>query len=109
VLDAHGLRLTPPPRPGRSVRQPFPEWVAYRPNWIWIYDTTHFTGAGVAVTAIEDLVSRRWLTEVVAAEETSTQVEVVFFWEALEREGLLELVGARHDGAGTASRDTPTT
>jgi hypothetical protein len=25
------------------VRQPFPEWVEYRPNAIWIYDTyTHF-------------------------------------------------------------------
>jgi putative transposase len=33
VLDAHGLRRTPPPRPGRSVRQPFPEWVDCRPNW----------------------------------------------------------------------------
>jgi len=28
VLAAHGLRLRPLPRPGRSVRKPFPDWVA---------------------------------------------------------------------------------
>ena len=43
VLAAQGLYLNPPPRPGHSVRKPFPEWVEYRPNQIWIYDTTHFT------------------------------------------------------------------
>ena len=51
-----GPALRPPPRPGRSVRKPFPDWVEYRPNQIWIYDTTHFTRAGVAVTVVEDLV-----------------------------------------------------
>jgi putative transposase len=50
VLDAEGLRLRPLPRPGRSVRKPFPDWVEYRPGSIWIYDTTHFTAAGVAAT-----------------------------------------------------------
>ena len=34
VLAAQGLRLRPPPRPGRSVRKPFPDWVEYRPNQI---------------------------------------------------------------------------
>jgi hypothetical protein len=43
----------------------------------------------------------------VSAEETSTQVEVVF-WEPLEREGLLELVGARHDGRVDPITDDPT-
>ena len=38
VLAAHGLHLHPPPRPGSSVRKPFPEWVEYRPKQIWIYD-----------------------------------------------------------------------
>jgi len=86
VLAAEGLRLRPLPRPGRSVRKPFPDWVEYRPNSIWIFDTTHFTRAGVAATVIEDLVSRKWLAHIVSAEETSTQIEVVFT-EALEREG----------------------
>jgi hypothetical protein len=54
VLAAEGLRLRPLPRPGRSVRQPFPDWVEYRPRSIWVYDTTHFPRAGMAVTAIED-------------------------------------------------------
>jgi len=72
----------------------------------WIFDTTHFTRAGVAATVIEDLVSRKWLAEIVSAEETSTQVEVVFT-EALEREGLLELVGARQDGLVDPTVDDP--
>jgi len=58
---------------------------------------THFTKAGVAATVVEDLVSRKWLAEIVSAEETSTQVQVVFT-EALQREGLLARVTARHDG-----------
>ncbi len=97
VLAAQSLFLHQPPRPGRSLRKPFPEWVEYRPNQIWIYDTTHFTKAGMAVTVIEDLVSRKWIADIVSAEETSTQVEIVFT-DALAGEGLLELVEARADG-----------
>jgi putative transposase len=106
VLAAEGLRLRPLPRPGRTVGKPFPDWVEYRPGSIWIFDTTHFIRAGVAATVIEDLVSRKWLAEIVSAEETSTQVEVVFT-EALEREGLLELVGARQDGPVDPTVDDP--
>jgi putative transposase len=40
----------------------------------------------VAATVIEDLVSRKWLAEIVSAEETSTQVQVVVT-DALEAEG----------------------
>ena len=94
VLAAQGLHLHARPRPGRSVRKPFPDWVEYRPNSIWIYDTTHFTKAGVAVTAIEDLVSRRWIADIVSADEPSTQVQIVFA-DALESEGLMALVDAR--------------
>jgi putative transposase len=106
VLEREGLRLRPLPRPGRSVRKPFPDWVEYRPGSIWIYDTTHFTRAGVAATVIEDLVSRKWLAEIVSAEETSTQVQIVFT-DALERQGLLELVAARHDGLADPTVDDP--
>ena len=77
VLEREGLRVRPLPRPGRSVRKPFPDWVEYRPGSIWIYDTTHFTAAGVAATVVEDLVSRKWLAEIVSAEEPSTQLQVV--------------------------------
>jgi putative transposase len=106
VLEREGLRLRPLPRPGRAVRKPFPDWVEYRPGSIWIYDTTHFTAARVAATVIEDLVSRKWLAEIVSAEETSTQVQVVFT-DALEAEGLLELVGARQDGLVDPTVDDP--
>jgi len=94
VLAAQGLHLHAPPRPARSVAKPFPEWVEYRPNCIWIYDTTHFPKAKVAVTVIEDLVSRKWVADIVSAEETSTQVQVVFA-DALVAEGLMAQVEAR--------------
>lgn len=106
VLAAHGLYLHPPPRPGRSVRKPFPDWVEYRPNQIWIYDTPHFTRAGVAVTVVEDLVSRKGIADIVSAEETSTQVEIVFT-DALAVEGLLPLVEARADGLVDPTVDDP--
>ena len=106
VLECEGLRLRPLPRPGRSVRKPFPDWVDYRPGSIWIYDTTHFTRAGVAATVVEDLVSRKWLAEIVSVEETSTQVQVVLT-QALEREGLLERVSARQDGLVDPTVDDP--
>ena len=98
--------LHPPPRPGRSVRQPFPDWIEYRPNQIWVYDTTHFTRAGVAVTVIEDLVSRKWIADIVSAEETSTQIEIVFT-DALAVEGLLARVEARADGLVDPTVDDP--
>lgn len=96
VLALADKHFRPLPRPGRSKRRPFPDWVQYTPNSIWIYDTTHFPRAGMAVLIIEDLVSRKWITEIVSAEETHTQVEVAFT-AALEAEGLLEAVEARHD------------
>ena len=95
VLHLHDKHFRPLPRPGRSRRRPFPDWAEYTPNSIWIYDTTHFPAAGMAVLIIEDLVSRKWLTEVVSVEETSTQVKLGFT-TALEAEGLLEVVEDRY-------------
>jgi transposase InsO family protein len=99
VLFLADKHFRPRPRPGKSVKKPFPDWVEYKPNCIWIYDTTHFPAAGMAVLIIEDLVSRKWLTEIVSSEETSTQVELAFT-DALEAEGLLEAVDARHGDDG---------
>jgi putative transposase len=106
VLFVHDKRFRPLPRPGRQARRPFPDWAEFTPNSIWIYDTTHFTRAGVAVVAIEDLVSRKWLTEVVSVEETSTQVQVAFT-DALAAEGLLDRVAARADGLVDPAVDDP--
>lgn len=104
VLAAQGLSLDPPQRPGTSVRKPFPEWVEYRPNQIWIYDTTHFTRARSALTVVEDLVSRKWIADILSSEETSTQIEIVFT-DALVAEGLMELAMARADGLADPSVD----
>jgi putative transposase len=95
VLFLADKRFRPLPKPPNSTRKPFPDWVDYQPNSLWIYDTTHFTAAGMAVLIVEDLVSRKWLSTVVSVEETSTQVEIGFT-AALQAEGLLELVEARH-------------
>ena len=43
-----------------------------------------------------DLVTRKWITELVSIEETSTKVQIVFA-DPLELEGLLELIEARQD------------
>ncbi|MBN9619007.1 MAG: transposase [Actinobacteria bacterium] len=45
---------------------------------IWIYDFTHFRASRRCAVAVLDVVSRYWLSTVVSAEESSTQVEVAF-------------------------------
>lgn len=106
VLAAQGLRLRALPRPGRAVRKAFPDWADYEPNSIWIYDTTHFMAAGMAVVAIMDLVSRKWLTEIVSVEETSVQVAQAFT-DALYLEGLDDAVAAYQDAIVDPTVDDP--
>lgn len=89
VLAAHGLALPEPAPRSASQRKPWPDWLVWAPNRIWIWDVTHFTRARRAVFAIVDMVSRRWIDTLVSTEETVSQV-VVIFERALEREGLLE-------------------
>lgn len=97
VLAAKGLYLRAPKRPATSTKAPWPDWVTYVPNEMWIYDTTHFTRCrGTSVTVIEDMVSRKWLATIVSGEETSTQVQVVFS-AALEAEGIFALIDERYD------------
>jgi putative transposase len=91
VLAAHGLVLPEAPARGRSQKRPWPDWLEWAPNRIWIYDATHFTRARRVVFAIVDMVSRKWIDTLVSVEETATQVQVVFD-AALEAEGLLELL-----------------
>ncbi|MBB6170485.1 transposase InsO family protein [Nocardiopsis mwathae] len=104
VLEARGLRLPRPRRPPRTQRRRLPEWVEFRPNQVWIFDTTHFTRCRMAALAIMDLVSRKWICEVVSAEETHTQV-IIAFTAALEAEGLMGAVAARADGLVDAGTD----
>ena len=94
VLAAQGLVL-----PARAPRapapaRPLPDWIEWRRHQIWIYDITHFPRAGRVAYAILDVVTRKWLATLVTAEETATQVEVVFT-EALDTEGLWPVVEAR--------------
>jgi putative transposase len=78
VLEAAGMRL--PGTPSREPRpaRPWPDWAELVPGVIWIYDFTHFTAAKRCAVAVMDVVSRYWLSTVVSAEESSTQVEVAF-------------------------------
>jgi transposase InsO family protein len=89
VLVLADKHFRPVPRPPRGERRPFPTWAEYRPNSIWIYDSTHFTRCGMTVLIIEDLVSRKWISHVVSVEETHTQVQVAFT-AALHAEGLYD-------------------
>ena len=89
VLAAEGIALPGNPRRDPIPRAPWPDWLEWKPNHIWAYDFTHFTRARRAAIAILDMVSRKWLTTLVAAEESSTQVEVAFT-AALDAEGMTE-------------------
>ena len=108
VLAAHDLVLPTPPTRAPVQRQPWPQWLEYRPNQVWGWDVTHFgrCRAAPCAFAIIDLVSRKWLATLLSAEETSSQVQVVFC-DALEREGLGELVAARQDGRVDLAVDDP--
>ncbi len=77
VLERAGMRL--PGAPAREPRppRPWPDWAELVPGVIWIYDFTHFAAKRCAV-AVMDVVSRKWLSTVVSAEESSTQVELAF-------------------------------
>jgi transposase InsO family protein len=92
-------QLIPPGNPVREPipRKPWPDWLVWKPNRIWGYDFTHFTRCQRAVIAVMDIVSRKWLSTVVSAEETSSQIEVAFT-DALESENLLETAW-RHGSA----------
>jgi putative transposase len=79
VLVAEGVHLPERPARERRDKRPFPEWAELVPGVIFIYDFTHFAGLpGWCAIAVLDVVSRKWLSTVVSAEETSTQVEVAF-------------------------------
>lgn len=71
VLPVRGVRE---PRPARA----WPDWAELVPGVIFIYDFTHFRASKWCAVAVLDVVSRYWLSTVVSAEETSTQVEVAF-------------------------------
>jgi len=58
VLTLQDKHFRPLPHPAKGARRPFPDWASYRPNSIWIYDSTHFTRCGMTVLIIEDLASR---------------------------------------------------
>jgi transposase InsO family protein len=94
VLAAEGLVVKGFPPRDPAPRSPWPDWLEWKPNRIWAYDVTHFTRAKRCAVAILDMVSRKWLTTLVSAEETSTQIEVAFT-QALALEGLLDAADAR--------------
>ncbi len=88
VAEKRQLRLPEPARRNPVVRPPWPDWARWEPNSIWIWDATHFTRARRSVFAVVDVVSRYWVELHVSAEESSTQVQLLFA-DALEGQGLL--------------------
>jgi transposase InsO family protein len=98
VLAAEGLVLKGNPPRDPAPRSPWPDWLEWKPNRIWAYDFTHWPRARVASIAILDVVSRKWLTTLTSAQESSTQVEVAFT-TALDAEGLLDAADERATAA----------
>jgi putative transposase len=88
VLARHGLVLPGAPRPGRSAKRPWPDWVQWRPNQLWCWDAMRCASSPV-VYGIVDVVSRKWVATLLTPEATSTQVKVLFL-AALDAEGLLD-------------------
>ena len=91
ILARHGLALAGEPRPPKSVKKPWPDWVEWRPNQLWCWDGSQFERCPAAryAYAIVDIVSRKWITTLLAAEATSVQVKVLFI-QALRAEGILD-------------------
>ncbi len=78
VLVAAGIVLPAAPAREPRVKTPWPQWAELVPGVIWIYDFTHFRASRRCAVAVLDVVSRLWLSTVVSAEESSTQVELAF-------------------------------
>ncbi len=89
VAERHQVNLPEPASRTPVALPPWPDFVSWKPNCIWIWDATHFTRARRVVLAIMDIVSRRWIELLVSAEESSTQVQLLFS-DALQSEGLLD-------------------
>ena len=91
VLRAEGLVLTPRrPREPAGPRQPWPDWVEYRPCQVWAHDFTAFPRARRDALAVLDLVSRKWIATLLVAHQRGESTHVTaIYTTALEREGLL--------------------
>jgi len=106
VLARNGLALQGLPRPARSARKPWPDWVQWRPNQLWCWDASHFSACVVSpiVYGIVDVVSRKWIAGLLCSGQTGTQVKVVFL-AGLEAEGLLAELEWRLDAPGDVDLD----
>jgi putative transposase len=91
VLVAAGVILPASPAREPRVKTPWPDWAELVPGVIYIYDFTHFRASQRCAIAVLDVVSRYWLSTVVSAEESSTQVEVALT-DALIADGKAHLL-----------------
>ena len=91
VLRTEGLVLAPPrPREPVGPKQPWPDWVEYRPCQVWAHDFTAFPRARRDALAVLDLVSRKWLATLLVAHQRGESEHIAaVYTHALEREGLL--------------------
>jgi transposase InsO family protein len=91
VLVAAGVILPATPAREARVKTPWPDWAELVPGVIWIYDFTHLRASRRCAVAVLDVVSRLWLSTVVSAEESSTQVQLAFT-DALIADGKAHLL-----------------
>ena len=91
VLAAHGLVLPEPPARSPSVKKPWPDWLIWEPNRIWIYDVDPLRSGPPGRVRDRRHGVAKWIDTLVSVEESATQVQVIFE-HALEIEGLLDLL-----------------
>ena len=91
ILARHGLTLRGEPRPARTVKKPWPEWVQWSPNQLWCWDGSQFERCRAASTPTPSSTScpASGSPPLLAAEATSVQVKVLFT-QALRAEGILD-------------------
>lgn len=108
VLTPAGMHLPGiPVARERRPKTPWPDWDELVPGQIWIYDFTHFSGLrGWCAIAVVDVVSRYWLSTVLAPEETWVQVENAFI-DALDADGKSWLLEEDSLAAQLASGEIP--
>jgi len=87
VAVKHRIRLPGEPYRPRPILPAMPQ-IPWERNRIWIWDATHFARAKRVAYAIVDVVTRYWIGYLLTAEQTHTQVQLLFT-RALEDQGLL--------------------
>lgn len=74
VAEKHQVRLPEPTTRKALILPPWPDFVTWEPNSIWMWNVTKFPRARRVCLAIVDVVSQYWVELLVSQEESATQL-----------------------------------